>query len=149
MIGRLLTQWTSAFTLGAAALTIVAGLATLFAPAVRRRVPDPQVRQRSGVVGAFLYGILFSVATITTSAGPLILLLTVAVAMGRPSYGLGLSLAYGVGRGLPFLALGLFAGRLSRWIQRIERARRPIEIVSGLALIGLSIYFLRLSMIAW
>ncbi len=147
LIGRLLTQWSSAFALGAAVITFVAGMATILAPALRRRVPDPEVRQRRGVAGAFLYGVLFSVATITTSAGPLMLLLTIAAAMGRPGYGAVLSLAYGVGRGLPFLALGLFAGRLSSWIERIEPARRLIEVVSGIALLALSIYFVWLSTI--
>jgi cytochrome c-type biogenesis protein len=92
--------------------------------------------------------VLFSVATITTSAGPLILLLTIAAAMGRPAYGAALSIAYSVGRGLPFLALGLFAGRLSSWIERIEPARRVIEVISGIALLGLSIYFVWLSTVS-
>lgn len=145
MVGRLLTQWNVAFALGAAAVTLAAGLATLFAPAIRRRVPDPEIRRRRGVAGAFAYGILFSVATITTSAGPLILLLTVAAAIGRPVYGAGLSLSYGVGRGIPFLALGLFAGRVSAWLARVDRARRYAEIVSGVALLGLAIYFVWLA----
>lgn len=146
MIGRLLTQWTAAFALGTAAITGGAGLAALFGPVVRRRVGDPEVRQRRGVPGAFLYGVAYTVATITTSLGPLILLLTVAAAMGRPAYGAGLSLAYGLGRGLPFLALGLFAGRISAWLVRVESARRAVEVVSGIALIGLSIYFVRFAL---
>lgn len=148
MLGRLLTRWRGPFALGAAGLTAMAGLATLFAPTLRRYVPDPDVRQRHGVAGAFVYGIVYSVATITTSAGPLILLLTVAAAMGRPAYGLGLSLGYGVGRGLPFLALGLFAGRLSAWIGHLEPARRWIEIASGVVLLALAIYFVRVASLA-
>lgn len=145
VVGRLLTRWDAAFALGAAAVTLAAGLVTLSAPALRRRVPDPGIRQRGGVTGAFAYGVLYSVATVTTSAGPLILLLTVAAAMGRPTYGAGLSLAYGVGRGLPFLGLGLLAGRIGAWLERAERARRPVEVLSGLALLGLAAYFVRLA----
>lgn len=145
IVGRLLTRWQSAFAIGAAALTFAAGLATLFGPALRRRVPDPAVHQREGVLGAFTYGVLYSVATITTSAGPLILLLTVATAVGHPVYGAALSLAYGIGRGLPFLALGVFAGRVGAWLGRVDRARRIVEVVSGLALLGLAAYFARLA----
>ncbi len=83
------------------------------------------------MTGAFVYGALYSVATITSSAGPLFLVLTVAAAVGRPAYGAGLSLAYGVDRGLPFLALGLLAGRLGAWLERVERVRRPAEVLSG------------------
>ena len=147
VIGRLLTRWAQAFALGAAGLTLVAGVATLFGPAIRQRVPDPTVRQRGGAVGAFLYGVLYSIATITTSAGPLILLLTVSAAMGRPVYGFGLSLAYALGRGLPFLLLGLFAGQVGAWMDRASQARRGFEIVSGLALIALAVYFVRLSIL--
>lgn len=43
IIGRLLTQWRSAFALGAATLTLAAGFAALFRTALRRRVPDPEV----------------------------------------------------------------------------------------------------------
>ncbi|HEY0950528.1 cytochrome c biogenesis CcdA family protein [Nocardioides sp.] len=145
MVGRLLTQWGPAFAVGAAVLTAAAGAATLLAPALRRRLPDPEIRKRGGITGAFVYGVLYSVATVTTSAGPLLLLLTVAAAIGRPAYGAGLSFAYSLGRGLPFLALGLFAGRLGAWLRRVERARRPAEVVSGVALLGLAVYFVRLA----
>ncbi len=133
--------------MGAAALTFTAGLASLFAPVLRRRVPNPEVRQRRGLAGALAYGVLYSVATITTSAGPLVLLLTVATALGRPLFGAAISVAYGVGRGIPFLVLGLLAGRFSSWIVRLERGRRAMEVVSGLALLVLGLYFLRFAMI--
>lgn len=147
IVGRLFTRFRVAFALGTAAIALAAGVAALFGPALRRRVGDPDVRQHGGILGAFLYGVAYSVATITTSLGPLILLLTVAAAMGRPAYGAGLSLAYGIGRGLPFLALGLFAGRVAEWLQRIGSAARPMEVASGLALIALAIYFVRFALL--
>jgi cytochrome c-type biogenesis protein len=126
-----------------------AGLAAIFGPALRRRVPDPEVRKRGGVAGGFLYGLLYSVATITTSAGPLLLLLTVAAAVGRPAYGAVLSLSYAVGGGVPFLLLGLFAGTVGAWLARIDRARRIAEVASGVALVGLAVYFARLAQTLW
>ena len=149
VIGRLVTRGSATFDLGAAVLSALAGLVTLFAPVVRRYVPDPDVRRRRGAAGAFVYGTVYSVATITTSAGPLFLLLTVAAAIGRPWYGAGLSFAYGAGRGLPFLALGLIAGRVAAWVDRADRSRRTAEILSGVALLGLAIYFTRLAVRLW
>jgi cytochrome c-type biogenesis protein len=61
------------------------------------------------LVGSFLYGFIFSLGT---SAAPLLLLLTVAAAQARPEYGFILALAFGIGRGLPFLLAGIFAGLL-------------------------------------
>ncbi len=128
-----------------AVFALIAGLAAIFGPSVRRRVPDPEVNKRGGMAGAFLYGLLYSVATVTTSAGPLLLLLTIAAAIGRPAYGAALSLSYAIGRGLPFLLLGLFAGTVGSWLARLGRARRIAEVVSGVALLVLSIYFIKLA----
>jgi cytochrome c-type biogenesis protein len=92
-----------------------------------------------------IYGLLYSVATITTAAGPLFLLLTIAAAIGRPAYGTMLSLSYAVGRGAPFLLLGLFAGTVGAWLARMDQARRIAEVVSGVALLALAVYFGRLA----
>ncbi len=142
--GRLLVQWSATFAIATAMLSILAGLAALLGPVLRQRFPNPSVKRRGGIGGAFVYGLFYTVATLTTSAGPLMLLLTIAAAVGRPLYGAALSLAYGIGRGLPFLLLGLFAGRVGGWLARLERTRRIAEVVSGLALIGVGVYFLRL-----
>ena len=149
ILGRLLSDWRRGFALGAAALTAVAGFVVLFGPHFRRLVPDPPVLRGSGVAGAFTYGVLFSVATITTSAGPLMLLLTIAAAIGQPAYGALLSLGYAVGRGAPFLALAIFSGRVQRWLDRVERIRRPFEIISGLALLAVAAYFVRIGTIGY
>lgn len=142
--GKLFSRWSAAFAVGAAVFALAAGLAALFGPVLRRRIPDPNVRKRGGLAGAFLYGFLYSVATVTTSAGPLLLLLTVA-AIGNPLYGAVLSLSYAIGRGIPFLLLGLFAGTFGAWLARIGRARRIAEVVSGIALIRLAVYFVQLA----
>ena len=65
--------------------------------------------------------------------------------MGRPFYGAALSLAYAIGRGAPFLLLAAYAGRVQNWLKRVERIRRPFEIASGIALIGVAIYFVRIA----
>lgn len=148
-LGRLLAEWRRGFAVGAAVLTAVAGIAVFFGPAFRRVVPDPAVPRRAGLTGAFTYGVLFSVATITTSAGPLMLLLTIAAAVGRPLYGAVLSLAYAVGRGVPFLLMAVFAARVQRWLDRVERLRRPFEMVSGAALVAVAGYFVRIAALGY
>lgn len=146
VLGRLLTRWKVQFAFGTAFLSLVAGVALLSGPLIRRRIPSPSVRRKRGAAGAFLYGLLYSVATITTSGGPLLLLLTVAAAIGRPGYGALLALAYAVGRGLPFLLLGLFAERVGRTIGRLDKYQRLAEVLSGIALLGLSLYFVQFAL---
>ena len=145
--GRVLSQWSVAFAIGAAVFSLLAGLAAIFGPVVRRYIPDPGVAKRGGLAGAFIYGLLYSAATITTGAGPLLLLLTIAAAIGKPFYGAALSLSYAIGRGVPFLLLGLFAGTVGAWLARMGRVRRVAEVISGVALVALAGYFIRLAYI--
>ena len=140
-LGRLLAGWSVAFAVSTAMVSLIAGIAALIGPHLRRRIPGPDIHQRAGVGGAFLYGLAYTLATVTTGAGPLLLILTIAAAIGRPAYGAALSLAYGIGRGLPFLLLGISAGALGSWLSRLERWRRAAEIVSGVALVLTGGYF--------
>lgn len=92
-----------------------------------------------GMVGTFLYGFIFSLGT---SAAPLLLLLTVAAAQARPEYGFVLALAFGIGRGLPFLLAGIFAGLLMRFA-RLGSWAGAIRVASGCALLFVSLYYVR------
>ncbi len=55
-LGRVLAQWSAAFALGAAIFSIMAGLAALFGPTLRRHIPDPEVTKRGSMAGAFVCG---------------------------------------------------------------------------------------------
>ena len=141
LLGRLLAEWSAAFAAMTAVLSVSVGLAAIFGPQMRQRFAAPSIERRAGISGAFLYGLMYTLATVTSGAGPLLLLLTVAAAIGRPLYGAALSLAYGIGRGAPFLVLGIFAGAVGSWLTRIDRMRRAAEITSGLMLIAIGGYF--------
>ncbi len=140
-IGRLLADWSVGFAIATSLVSFCAGIAALFAPLIRQRFRSPDIEKRGGVAGAFLYGLAYTLATVTTGAGPLLLLLTITAAIGRQAYGGLLSLAYGIGRGLPFLLLGIFAGAVGTWLARVERLRRGAELVSGIALVAIGGYF--------
>lgn len=144
-LGRVLTQWAPGFAIATGIISLLAGGAALFGPQLRRYVRKPDIKKRSGPGGAFLYGLFYTVATATTGAGPLLLVLSVVAAVGRPVYGALLSLFYGIGRGLPFLLMGLFAGRIAHWLAGVDRARRIAEVGSGVALIAMAMYFFRLA----
>lgn len=117
-------------------------VASLIAAAIAFRGPQFDIDKlaglrRPGVIGAFVYGFIFSLGT---SAAPLLLVLTIAAAHRTASYGLLLSVAFGVGRGLPFLLIGLFAGTMARFV-RMQRWRRAIQILSAAALVFVSGYY--------
>lgn len=137
-MGAILTESFGRYwALGMATVSFLAALIAFRGP--RLRVKKLASLRRPGLMGTFLYGFIFSLGT---SAAPLLLLLTVAAAQARPEYGLILALAFGIGRGLPFLLVGLFAGTLMRFA-RLTTWTPAIRVVSGCALLFVSFYYVR------
>lgn len=137
-LGALLTESFGRYwALGMATVSFVAALVAFWGPRLQvQRLAD---LRRPGISGAFFYGFILSLGT---SAAPLLFLLTVAAAQGRSEYGLALALAFGIGRGLPFLTVGLFAGLLMRFAA-LSRWRRPLQLMSGAALLTVALYYVR------
>lgn len=137
-LGAILTESFGRYwALGMAVFSLVAAVVAFWGPRVKvQRLAD---LRRPGISGAFVYGFIFSLGT---SAAPLLVLLTVSAAQARPEYGLLLALSFGVGRGLPFLLVGLFAGLIMRFTS-LARWRRPLQIVSGCALLTVAVYYVR------
>lgn len=118
----------------------------------RPRLPSYAPRLRAGrgggMLGAFLAGVPFGLLACPTCTPLLLPVLFGAVATGDPVYGAGLVAAFGVGRGLPLVAVGVVAGAahtargLSRWVA-------PVEKVVGVLLLLGAAYFLVLLVLAW
>lgn len=137
-MGAILTESFGRYwALGMATVSLLAAVVAFRGP--RLRVKKLASLRRPGLTGTFLYGFIFSLGT---SAAPLLLLLTVAAAQARPQYGLILALAFGIGRGLPFLLVGLFAGTIMRFAHLGSWAP-AIRVVSGCALLFVSFYYVR------
>ena len=141
LAGRLGVVMTESFgrywALAMAVVSLLAAVAAFWGP--RMNIDTLAALRKPGLVGAFGYGFLFSLGT---SAAPLLVLLTIAAGKGSMLYGLLLSLAFGVGRGFPFLLVGVFAGALMR-VARISLWRRAIQFISGCALFLVSLYYIR------
>jgi len=95
--------------------------------------------RKPGIGGSFVYGLIFSLGT---SAAPLLLLLSVAAAIANPIYGFILAFVFAIGRGLPFLIVSAFAGAVTKFAQ-LTWLRRSIQMMSGLALLYVCYYYLR------
>ncbi len=137
-LGAVLTESFGRYwALTMAVVSFVAAILAFRGP--RLKVDQLAALRRPGLAGSFGYGFIFSLGT---SAAPLLLLITVAATQARPGYGAVLAFAFGLGRGLPFLLVGLFAGALIR-LTRIGIWRRAIQAVSGCALLFVSAYYAR------
>lgn len=135
-LGALATEGFGRYwALAMAILSLLAAGLAFWGP--RLKVSQLEALRRPGLVGAFGYGFVFSLGT---SVAPLLLLLAVSAANGRPVYGFVLAFTFGLGRGLPFLIAGLIASAVTR-LTRLGRWRRAIQVVSGVALLFVSAYY--------
>ena len=137
-IGAVLTESFGMYwALVMAVVSLVAAVVAFYGP--RLKVDRLAALRKPGLAGSFGYGFIFSLGT---SAAPLLLLLTVAAAQAEPLYGVLLAFTFGLGRGLPFLLVGVFAGAVSR-LARMGLWRRAMQVLSGCALLFVSVYYAR------
>lgn len=137
-LGEILTETFGRYwALSMALVSLLAAIAAFLGP--RLQVSQLEGLRRPGQLGAFIYGFVFSLGT---SAAPLLLLLTVAAGQREIKGGLILAVIFGVGRGLPFLLVGLFAGLVTKFTE-LSLWRKPIQALSGLSLIIVGAYYLK------
>lgn len=137
-IGVLLSEsFGKYWALAMAVISLVAAVIAFYGPYLK--VNQLETLRTPGIGGTMLYGAIFSLGT---SAAPLLLLLSIAAAKANLWYGLVLALAFGIGRGIPFLVVGLFAGSVTKLAQ-LSWLKKGIQIVSGLALLFVCYYYIR------
>ncbi len=123
-------------------LIVVLGVVLLLNRNPFKRLPQVRVPLLSNpYTNAFVYGLLYGPLALPCS-GPLVvgifaLSLTAGEAVGR----LSTFLWFGLGFGLPLLALSFISGASQRWItyQFAQRARL-LNLVAGLLLVGIGVY---------
>ena len=105
------------------------------------RMPQlaPAALGRSGpIAGAFLYGLLFAPIALPCSGPFLIGIFVASLTLGDAVRQLGFFAAFGVGFGLPLLALGLVGQVRARELAAAAlRWERPLQLVLGTALIAI------------
>lgn len=108
---------------------------------------SPDAQQRRGIVGAFLAGFMLSLVIAPCGTPVLASVLSYAAYEGSVSYGALLLFVYGLGAGVPALAIGSAAGGLA---QRLDRLgwRVRVDRAVGVALLGIGGYLLFANVIA-
>ncbi len=97
-------------------------------------------------VNAFIYGLLYGPIALPCS-GPLVVgIFVYSLTAGEVFGQLSVFLWFGLGFGLPLLALSFLSGAAQRGITRLfARHARLINVVAGLLLLGIAVYDLSLN----
>lgn len=122
-------------------LLVVMGL--MWAGVLNVRLPWFGVRAKkvTGIWGAFLLGIPFSVAVCPFCTPALLVTLTASAAIGSVSFGFALLLAFALGRSIPII-LGAWSMGWLESLQVLTRYQKMIEIVAGVVLVATGLYLL-------
>jgi len=120
---------------------IVLGL--IWSGTLKLRLPWLSMRAKrvSGVWGAFLLGIPFSVAVCPFCTPALLVTLTASAAIGSAGFGFVLLLAFAVGRSIPVM-LGAWSMGWLESLQILSRHQKTLEVVAGVTLIITGLYLL-------
>ena len=105
---------------------------------------QPKLSKNSGLAGAFLLGLPFGLAASPCTTPITATLLAFAAARGEVISGMLLLFVYAIGRSIPLLLAGTFAGFIKN-INGMMRWNDISQKASGLILIGLGLYFLWLA----
>lgn len=96
---------------------------------------------RTGTLGAFLTGLLFSVVLLPCATPLLASILSYAAGHGGALYGSGLLFTYGAGMGVPLMLVGTSIGLMSS-VNGVSRWWPVVNRVSGVILLGLGFFLL-------
>lgn len=110
---------------------------------LKLRLPWISMRAKkvTGVWGAFMLGIPFSVAICPFCTPALLVTLTASAAIGSVSFGFALLLAFALGRSIPIL-LGAWSMGFLEELHVLSRHQKIIEVIAGVTLILVGLYLL-------
>lgn len=110
--------------------------------------PQGASLKRFGIIGAFLFGLIFVLfeAPACPCCGPILFSMASATfAQGRLTYGLSLFFVYSLGQSVPLVAAGYSVGLIKFIHHRIENWQDFIRTVGAVVLFCLGLYFLWLA----
>ncbi|MDH5778141.1 MAG: sulfite exporter TauE/SafE family protein, partial [Gammaproteobacteria bacterium] len=95
----------------------------------------------TGLWGAFLLAIPFSVAVCPFCTPALLVTLTASAAIGSVPYGFALLLAFALGRSIPII-IGAWSMGWLESLQILSRYQKIFEVIAGVVLILVGLYLL-------
>jgi cytochrome c-type biogenesis protein len=147
LIGRALIVGAWAYYFAAAVCVVIAlqmlGVIRLPIDRVNALLPVRRPDTR-GVLGIFLFGMLFGLVATPCSTPILAAIATVAAAGKSVLGGAALLFVYGLGKGVPLFALGVASGSLGL-MRSMSKATPTLTKVGGVGLLGAALYLVWLA----
>jgi len=100
-----------------------------------------KAKKVTGIWGAFLLAIPFSIAVCPFCTPALLVTLTASAAIGSVSFGFALLLAFAIGRSIPVI-LGAWSMGWLESLNVLSRYQKSLELIAGLVLILTGLYML-------
>ena len=100
--------------------------------------------KKAGLLGAFLFGIIFAIFEAPTCpcCGPVLFIIAgLTFAKGSIFYAILIFLAYALGQSFPILLIGSFTSIVKYISPKVEKIEGTIKIIGGNILIIVAIYF--------
>jgi cytochrome c-type biogenesis protein len=97
--------------------------------------------ERKGLVGAFVFGMLFGLVASPCSTPILAAIAAIAATTGSAAKGGALLFVYGLGKGVPLMLLGLASGSLGL-MRKISRVTPVLTKIGGVGLLGAAAYLI-------
>ncbi len=98
-------------------------------------------RKVTGIWGAFLLAIPFSIAVCPFCTPALLVTLTASAAIGSVTFGMGLLFAFALGRSIPII-LGAWSMGWLESLKVLSRYQKGLEVIAGIVLIVIGLYLL-------
>ena len=137
--GARLTEYQTIITRVMGVLVILLGFAYIGRVPLLDREYGPQLRGRGGVALSPFLGVVFGLGWVPCVGPTLAAVQTLAFTEANATRGAVLSLAYGLGLGVPFILIGIFFEHALTPLRWLRNHRRRVQQLGGLLLIALGV----------
>ena len=137
--GARLIEYQTIITRVMGVIVILLGFAYIGRVPLLDREYGPHLRGRGGVMLSPFLGVVFGLGWVPCVGPTLAAVQTLAFTEASASRGAVLSLAYGLGLGVPFILIGLFFERALTPLRWMRNHRRRVQQLGGLLLLALGI----------
>jgi len=142
-LGSLISRYIPLLELVAGLLVILMGVSMIFEIRFPTFFTISRAPRQRGIIGVFLYGVLYGLATLGCSAPIFFSMLFYAFASGGPLYGIVTFVVYAIGMGLPIVITTiLVAGAKKFMLERMVKMIPWFQKASGIILIIIGAYLL-------